>query len=195
MYLVQNKFYMIYRNQFINIISFILSIIIFFSFSFILENTSKENFNNSEQNLQDNIIQGNENEEEKDLENLKNWYIEIPSISLIAPIEEGTSKEVLNNKVGHFEETSRDYGNVGLAAHNRGYEKNYFENLKNVNIGDEIIYNYYDLKIKYIIDKNEIIKNNDWTYLENTEENKITVITCVENQPEFRRCVQASEIN
>lgn len=195
MYLVQNKFYMIYRNQFINIISFILSIIIFFSFSFILENTSKENFNNSEQNLQDNIIQGNENEEEKDLENLKNWYIEIPSISLIAPIEEGTSKEVLNNKVGHFEETSRDYGNVGLAAHNRGYEKNYFENLKNVNIGDEIIYNYYDLKIKYIIDKNEIIKNNDWTYLENTEENKITLITCVENQPEFRRCVQASEIN
>ena len=31
-------------------------------------------------------------------------------------------------------------------------------------------------------------------YLENTEENRITLITCVENQKEYRRCIQAEEI-
>ena len=32
-------------------------------------------------------------------------------------------------------------------------------------------------------------------FLEKTEENTITLITCVENEPEYRRCVQAIEEN
>lgn len=33
------------------------------------------------------------------------WVLEIPKINLIANISEGTSKEVLENFIGHFEET------------------------------------------------------------------------------------------
>ena len=33
------------------------------------------------------------------------------------------------------------------------------------------------------------------TILENTEENILTLITCVENEPNYRRCVQAEEKN
>ena len=29
--------------------------------------------------------------------------------------------------------------------------------------------------------------------LKNTDENKITLITCLENEPEYRRCIQAIE--
>lgn len=47
------------------------------------------------------------------------WQIEIPKINLVAPIEEGTSIEVMNKFVGHFESTSKWNGNIGLAAHNR----------------------------------------------------------------------------
>lgn len=47
------------------------------------------------------------------------WQIEIPKIDLIAPIEEGTNKEVMNKYVGHFENTEKWNGNIGLAAHNR----------------------------------------------------------------------------
>ena len=39
-----------------------------------------------------------------------------------------------------------------------------------------------------------IIENTDWTYLEDTEENTITLITCVENEPKYRRCIQGEEI-
>lgn len=101
--------------------------------------------------------------------------------------------DILNTYVGHFEETSLTKGNVGLAGHNRGYEKNYFENLKKLKRGDEIKYKYNDFEKKYVVDKIETIKNTDWSYLENTKENKITLITCVENQPDYRRCVQAIE--
>lgn len=121
------------------------------------------------------------------------WYIEIKAINLKAPIEETTEAEVLSRAVGHFEETSLQEGNIGLAAHNRGYENNYFENLKSVKIGDEIIYQYNDFKMIYEIDTIEIIEDTDWSYLEQTDENKITLITCVENEPSYRRCVQATQ--
>ena len=83
---------------------------------------------------------------------------------------------------------------MGLAGHNRGYEYNYFENLKKLKKEDEIIYKYLDYKETYKIDKIEIIKNTDWSYLNNTEENRITLITCVENEPQYRRCIQAVQI-
>lgn len=47
------------------------------------------------------------------------WQVEIPKINLVATIEEGTSEEIMNKYVGHFEITEKWNGNVGLAAHNR----------------------------------------------------------------------------
>lgn len=54
------------------------------------------------------------------------WQIEIPKINLIAPIAEGTSQDVMNEYVGHFENTSLWKGNIGLAAHNRRLSKKLF---------------------------------------------------------------------
>ena len=99
----------------------------------------------------------------------------------------------MNSFVGHFEETSKTEGNIGLAAHNRGYPKNYFQNLKKLKEGDEIIYKYNEFEKIYIVKIHKIIKDEDWSYLQNTEENTITLITCVENEPIYRRCIQAVE--
>lgn len=101
----------------------------------------------------------------------------------------------MDKYVGHFEETSKTTGNIGLAAHNRGYKVNYFANIKKLKEGDEIIYKYYDFERKYIVAKNIIIKDTDWSELQDTKdlentEDKITLITCVENEPEYRRCIQ-----
>ena len=50
------------------------------------------------------------------------------------------------------------------------------------------------MKKTYKVEKIEIIENTDWSYLEKTDENKITLITCIENEPLYRRCVQAVEL-
>ena len=189
---------MIYKNKFINILSFIITIIIFL----ILNSFTSQNSVISIRNIS-NIISKIEfpkaiskvkeqNNESLDIE-IGNWYIEIPSINLKAPIAEGTDIDTLNTKVGHFNETDKTVGNVGLAAHNRGYKYNYFEKLKKLKINDEIIYKYENFEKKYLITKIEIIKNTDWSYLDKTEKNKITLITCVENEAQYRRCVQAEE--
>lgn len=125
--------------------------------------------------------------------NLEEWKIEIPKIALNANIAEGTTNEILNQYVGHFDTTSKEYGNIGLAAHNRGYKVNYFQDLKTLEKGDEIKYTYKDFQKIYEVEKVKIIKDTDWDCLENTEDNRLTLITCVENQPEYRRCVQAVE--
>lgn len=133
--------------------------------------------------------------EVKIVADFKIWQIEIPKISLIANIVEGTSKEVLSKYVGHFETTSKKQGNIGLASCNRGYEINNFKNLKLLKEGDEIIYKYNEYEKRYVVEKCRIIKNTELDYLDQTEDNMLTLITYVENQPKYRRCVQAVECN
>lgn len=144
----------------------------------------------NEENVEDSL-QGisTENTEENTLV----WKIEIPAISLIANISEGTNEENLSKFIGHFELTPKTQGNVCLAAHNRGYSVNYFENLKELKGGEEIIYTYGEFTKTYIVTMNVKISETDWRNLENSNKNKLTLITCIENEPEYRRCVQAIE--
>lgn len=130
---------------------------------------------------------------EKILFETDNWKLEIPKIDLCAGINFGTTEEVMNKYIGHFENTNLWNGNVGLAAHNRGYPVNYFGKLKELQIGDEIKYTTVYGTKTYKVAVSTIIKDTDWSYLEETKDNRITLITCVENEPEYRRCIQAKE--
>lgn len=131
---------------------------------------------------------------EKILFESDSWKLEIPKINLSANINFGTSEEVMNKYIGHFDNTSLWNGNVGLAAHNRGYPVNYFGRLKELQIGDEIKYTTVYGTKTYKVTISTIIQDTDWSYLEETKDNRITLITCVENQPKYRRCIQAVEI-
>ena len=110
-----------------------------------------------------------------------------------AEIADGTTDAIMNKYVGHFKDSPKKEGNVCLAAHNRGYPVNYFKDLKKLKKGDEIKYTYGKFQKTYIVEEIEIIEDTDWTYLENTEDNRITLITCVENEPNYRRCIQGIE--
>lgn len=122
------------------------------------------------------------------------WRILIPKIDLDAPILEGTSKEVLRRGVGHFVTTSKWNGNVVLAGHNRGYKYNFFQEIKRLEIGDRIEYQTEQGTRTYKVMGKRSIKETDLSCLENTKENYLTLITCLENMPEYRICIQAKEI-
>ena len=171
-----------------NTVAYIMLVIIFFVIQILMkQNTIETEINESIMGQQEIKLV------ETTIEKADIWQIEIPQISLIANIAEGTTKEVLNKYVGHFEQTQKEFGNIGLAAHNRGYEVNYFKNLRLLKKGDEIKYKYNQFEKIYEVEKCRIIKDTEWEYLENTEDNMLTLITCVENQPEYRRCIQAVE--
>ena len=195
-----------YSAIYINIVSFVISIIIFLIVNLFFSNmyifTTKGIFkisfkvNNGYIQRNSNYVEDTNTEKivEEKVENKDDeWYLEIPCINLKANIKEGTTKEIMEDYIGHFEETKKDIGNIGLAAHNRVYKNNYFQNLKELKQNDEIYYKYKNEKRKYVVIKNIIIKDTDWTNLEESDGNIITLITCVENQPEYRRCVQGKE--
>lgn len=191
-----------FSTTYINVVSLFISIIIFSFIQLFFSNYKnfsqksylKAGFNveNQIQNKVSNSLNNQTNSQESQQET-EEWYIEIPIINLKANIKEGTEKETLDDYVGHFEETQKENGNIGLAAHNRGYKNNYFENIKKLKKDDSIFYNYKGKIKEYKVEKISIIKDTDWNCLENTEKNIITLITCVENQPEYRRCIQGRQ--
>ena len=153
-------------------------------------------FNSENEVNRNNITREDKEEikaESKIEDNDEIWYLEIPCIQLKATINEGTTKEVMDNFIGHFEDTSVFDGNIGLAAHNRGYKNNYFENLKKLKEGDLVLYYYRQKYREYFVNKQCIIGDTDWSYLQQTDDNRLTLITCVENEPSYRRCIQAIE--
>ena len=131
---------------------------------------------------------------QNNIDTQKIWQIEIPKINLVAPIAEGTSANIMNEYVGHFEETPKNKGNIGLAAHNRGYKINYFRDLKLLQKGDLIIYTYNGEISKYSVNELGIIKDTDWSKLESSSQDKLTLITCLEDEPEYRRYIQAVKL-
>lgn len=155
-------------------------------------NVIKRNILNTNSTISNNV-NGKKTNEIKDKQN--KWRIEIPKIGLNAPIKEGTTQEIMLEAVGHFTETTKDTGNVGLAAHNRGYECNFFERIKELNKGDKIIYKTANKTRIYLVEVNTVIKQTNWNYLKSTKDNRITLITCEKDKKEYRRCIQAVEIS
>lgn len=122
-----------YTRLNINTITLIITIVIFLLFNFIYETvittesiaTFEETVSNiqieEEKETKENIAV--ETPKEKVYKNEKDtkisWSLEIPIIDLKAEIAEGTTEDVMNKYIGHFQNTSKWEGNIGLAAHNR----------------------------------------------------------------------------
>ena len=117
--------------------------------------------------------------------------IKINKIDYEGLIYEGTSLDTLDKGVGHFEHSPYLNGNVCLAGHNY---KNCWAKLHTLESGDLITYTSFLGSKQYKVNQVIKIAETDWSLLENTDENILTLITCVENKPKLRRCVQAIEV-
>lgn len=128
-------------------------------------------------------------------ENSNIGNLEIPKINLKADIAEGIDLDIISSHIGHFSNSSVWDGNIALASHNRGSEvKHYFENIDKLDKGDVIIYRNEIGERRYEVYSVREIEYTDWSVTENTEENIITLITCITNKPELRLCVQGKLI-
>ena len=117
-------------------------------------------------------------------------YITIEELGIIkVPIADGTDNKTIGKYVGHFENSSYLEGNVCLCSHNRGSKAAFFENLKNIKKGMKIEYTTKNETKTYITDEIKEIEETDFSVLEPTKDNRITLITCIANQRAKRLCV------
>jgi sortase A len=120
--------------------------------------------------------------------------LSIPKLNLTVKVYEGETLENMRVGVGHFEFTSTWDGNVGVAGHNRGVPAA-IGGIKDLNNGDEIIYTTKYGVRTYVVYNKQQIADTDYSVLGWTDENILTLITCVEGTPNLRWSVQCKAIN
>ena len=199
-----------YNKRNVNIISFIISIITFIIIILILDNLSQRQLNQfsyvniiSEKEIQKEEVEKDnlENKRQKinqdiKLEEIYKWNIEIEKLNINATIQEGTTYEVLNQSVGHVEESNILNGIVALKAYNIGKGINYFANLEELIIGDEIKYEVNEEKRTYKVEENIILdkeKIKDKIQKIEKENNFLVLITYVKDMENKNRLVIAKE--
>ena len=182
------------KKIFVLFIVLILIVAIGFLFSYDKKVIEQENQNKSEQLGNTEDVEQEVTEDDGFEEDLIG-SLKIEKINLNGTVKEGSTNEILRDYIGHIEETAKYDGNVGLAAHNRGNKYSYFARINELEPGDEIVYTTKYGERKYIVDTKKEILETDWSKLEGTTDNRLTLITCIKNKVNQRLCVQAVQEN
>ncbi len=178
------------KKIFVLFIVLILIVAIGFLFSYDKKVIEQEKQNTSEQLDNTEDVEQEVTEDDGFEEDLIG-SLKIEKINLNGTVKEGSTNEILRDYIGHIEETAKYDGNVGLAAHNRGNKYSYFARINELEPGDEIVYTTKYGERKYIVDTKKEILETDWSNLEGTSDNRLTLITCIKNKVNQRLCVQA----
>ena len=120
--------------------------------------------------------------------------VTIKRVGLTAKVYEGATDASMAKGAGHYSGSGLFDGNVGLFGHNRGSHP-YFGKLKDVKLGDQVVYKTNQGTKTYEVTFVGTISYTDYSYLNEMGDNRITMITCIANQPSLRLCVQATEIH
>jgi sortase A len=117
--------------------------------------------------------------------------LSIPRLGVSSKVYEEESLENMTRGIGHFKSTSCWDGNAGFAAHNRNGIFGQIHTLKN---GDRIIYTTKLGTRTYEVFFVGQVHETDFSRLGRTDENLVTLITCVRDVRDMRVCVQAREV-
>ena len=121
----------------------------------------------------------------------------IPAIGLSANVYETDDEmESMTKGIAHFKITSAWQGNIGFCAHNVNLDGSdgLFLNLHKLKEGERMTYKTAEGERTYQVSMSKAIAEDDWSYLMRTDDNRLTMITCITGQPTKRLCVQATEV-
>ena len=120
--------------------------------------------------------------------------LKISSLNINMKVWEGETNASMAKGLGHYSSTSGWDGNVGICGHNRGAKYN-IGSIRNLEIGDNITYSTVYGTRTYAVILVKTISDSDWSYLQATADNRITITTCLADRPSKRVCVQAVEVS
>lgn len=119
--------------------------------------------------------------------------VNIPKVDIRYPVVKGTDAGTLKKSLGYFEETAMpgQKGNFAVAGHRNSSYAKYFNRLDEVQVGDEIIVETKEKTYTYVVDKTFKIHETETNVLDQTEDRRITLITCTNGyKPKYRIVVQ-----
>ncbi len=122
----------------------------------------------------------------------ENIVLEIPSLNIKVPVLDGTDSKSLQVSAGHFKGTgSLGQGNYCIAGHNSTIYAEIFNDLDNIQIGNEMYLIDTDEKrtqYTYIVTEYNIVSPKSTEILNDYGDNRLTVISCTDDG-KFRQVV------
>ena len=119
--------------------------------------------------------------------------LEFPAFKRTIKVYEGETLENMRLGAGHASSTSAWDGNCVIFAHNRGV-KNNFGFLKDIKVGDKVIYTTkYGVRYYEVVSKVQIT-DDDMSPFKWSSENILSLVTCLENAENMRIFVTCKEI-
>lgn len=120
----------------------------------------------------------------------------ISSISCKEVVKEGCGNDVLAKALGHMEGTAfpGEKGNCVIAGHRNYSFGIHFNRLNQVAKGDEITIMTHEGTYTYIIQKTMVVEPEDVSVLDQTEEARLTLITCTPLYIGSHRLVVVAEL-
>ncbi len=105
--------------------------------------------------------------------------IDIPKIGVRQAVVEGTSVSALRKGPGHYPSTSLpgESGNVAIAGHRTTYGAP-FGRLDELDVGDTVRLVTPRGRLRYELERTEIVSPSDTAALGNTADNRLTLTTC-----------------
>ena len=120
----------------------------------------------------------------------------IPDIGVSVRVYQTENEmDAMDRGVWHFRHSSAWEGNISLSAHNINLDNTpgYFLNLHKLPPGAVIRYQTALGVREYTVETIAEISQDDWSMLDRTEDNRITLITCITGRADMRFAVQAVE--
>ena len=118
----------------------------------------------------------------------------IESIGVSAPVYETDDEmEAMKKGIAHYKTTSAWNGNIGLCSHNGTTSYCWFRDLYKLKKGGVVTYRTALGTRTYEVTEIKEIDETDWSMLGRTEDNRITMTTCIDGKPSKRLVVQAVE--
>ena len=145
--------------------------------------------------LEEDSADNNTNDKTNQFTNNVLAIIKIPKVDIQYPVVEGTTSSILKKSLGHFKGTALagEVGNFCVAGHRNSSYAKYFNRLDEVNVGDEIVVETRTSQYTYIVNKTFKIHESETGVLDQTDEKKITLITCTNGfKPKYRIVVQGT---
>ena len=110
-------------------------------------------------------------------------YVEIPSINVRLPIYHGESEDVLTKGAAHLEHTSFPIGgestHVCISAHCGYPTQKFFDDIDELENGDEIYIYVLDRTLKYTVTGTDVVEPDDSSKLEVVQgKDLLTLVTC-----------------
>jgi len=129
------------------------------------------------------------------------FYLKKGDLEIEAPIVKGITDEDLTQGIGHHPDSAwpNQKGNVVLAGHSFSLDPDnkygtVFENLRELEVGDEVQITYQSKKYIYKIFKKETVGASDMTLMGPAENWQLTFYTCDPPKTDWRRLVFQAEL-